>query len=638
MNLTKYFNFKFLKENIKQAKGILIFFTSILPLVTIIYLIAKLSGGNYIYSFKELGILAYLLSFIVPVVIAFVFFGFIFKKKSVDFYLSQPINRKTIFVTNYFGGLTLLFLSIVVSTIIMLVFSFVTPLVLPIPMLIDYFIFFLITYFFMYSVATLAMSLSGNLVTSLIVSILIICMVPFLKMVNEVFVAEYTNTYIYCSSDICKSLSKENKQPEGYNKISVTKDFKNFFLTTPVSYFNNYQTKNVVYTLFVTIIYSVLSFISFNKRKMENNECSFKNNTIYNVVKCLTLLPFAFICFLIIKEFKFTGWLIFIFLTLIYFIVYDLLTKKRIEKFILNFNLFILCMVILHGIYFLWTRVSERDIYLKDIDSITLSYQDDTSSLDTIKNYSNIVIDDKKYIEKLISANFDYSYNYKISYSIELNVGNKTYTSHLNLSEKDNSIKEYIKKNKIKEDISNVDYTKINAILINNQKYDKDNKLLKLLDEAKESINENINFATLNLYYYENHDLKEIEYPVGKSKALATYVSNLFNREFMENLQLNNMSFYGLQNESRDSFEAFKYIINNYQDSASEFINYLEEHENDEVSDKYYFITMYNKNYKTYQYIINDINSFDELYQKILDKYQDDSNVEYFLKESQNRY
>ena len=96
MNLTKYFNLKFLKENIKQAKGILIFFTSILPLVTIIYLIAKLSGGNYIYSFKELGILAYLLSFIVPVVIAFVFFGFIFKKKSVDFYLSQPINRITL--------------------------------------------------------------------------------------------------------------------------------------------------------------------------------------------------------------------------------------------------------------------------------------------------------------------------------------------------------------------------------------------------------------------------------------------------------------------------------------------------------------------------------------------------------------
>ena len=129
MNSTKYFNFKFLKENFKQAKGLLIFFTSVLPLITIIYFIMKLTGRNYVFSFTEFSLITYLLAFIIPFILAFVLFGFVFKKKSVDFYLAQPVNRKTIFVTNFLGGIGLLFSIIFLTTMVMLIFSLTTNLV-----------------------------------------------------------------------------------------------------------------------------------------------------------------------------------------------------------------------------------------------------------------------------------------------------------------------------------------------------------------------------------------------------------------------------------------------------------------------------------------------------------------------------
>lgn len=631
MNLTKYFNFKFLKENFKQAKGILIFFISVLPIITTIYLVFILLGGNYVIYFSELGLISYILAFIVPFVISFILFGFVFKKKSVDFYLSQPVNRKTIFITNFLGGIFILLGIMAITSIIMVIFSLTTNLVMPLSMILDYFIFFVVTYLFMFSVATLAICLSGNLATSLVVTLLILCVVPLLKFANRLFVQDNTKIYAYCSSEVCEALSKENDSPLGYNQIYSITPIEKYMLTTAVSFpfVGKYQTSNVIYTLVIMLIYSSLGYVAFTKRKMENNECSFKSNTIYYAVKCLTLLPFVLLLYRIIASDGFGSWLMLAFLSLIYFFAYDLITKKRIDNFILNFNLFVLSMVAFHGVYFAWSMITNKDIYLKDIDAITVDYQD----------YKDLEITDKNYIERLIASTMGENYRNSLRLTVNVKSANKEFLSHFNIkdSEGNNILEEYIEENNIASDTSKLDYEKIDIAVADQLKVH-DAKLNKLLNDAKNNEAKDRGFTALTLYYYENHELKEIEFPVAKSKELASYVSKLMNQNFIENLNTQSLDFYTYTNYGYvQSLSALEYILDKDKDCRTEIIEFLKEHQNDEVTDKYYYVYVHAK-YDDMRYIINDTEAFDLLYQKILDKYKDDINVQNRLKAAEDEY
>ena len=48
--------------------------------------------------------------YLVPVVLSITLFSFIYKRGSIDFTLSMPINKKQIFLTNTFGGIIIILL------------------------------------------------------------------------------------------------------------------------------------------------------------------------------------------------------------------------------------------------------------------------------------------------------------------------------------------------------------------------------------------------------------------------------------------------------------------------------------------------------------------------------------------------
>ena len=111
MNLTKLFNFKFLKQNFKKSKGLLVLFLSLVPAFT--FLVIMLSGNEIVQEpidQIELSVINILGLFIVPIVLSISLFGYAFKRKSIDFINSMPINRKTIFLTNTLAGIVFLFL------------------------------------------------------------------------------------------------------------------------------------------------------------------------------------------------------------------------------------------------------------------------------------------------------------------------------------------------------------------------------------------------------------------------------------------------------------------------------------------------------------------------------------------------
>ena len=66
MNLTKLFNFNFIKENIKKSIGILLFLFFIIPIVNILYLFNMLNQQIYVINLIDLSKMTYFASFIFP--------------------------------------------------------------------------------------------------------------------------------------------------------------------------------------------------------------------------------------------------------------------------------------------------------------------------------------------------------------------------------------------------------------------------------------------------------------------------------------------------------------------------------------------------------------------------------------------
>ena len=103
MNLTNLFNFKYLVQNLKKSKGLLILLILLVPMFTSLMLLS--AGENYVVSFVELSIVNIIFMYIIPVVLSIALFGYVYKKNSVDFIGSMPLSRKTIFLTNTLGGI-----------------------------------------------------------------------------------------------------------------------------------------------------------------------------------------------------------------------------------------------------------------------------------------------------------------------------------------------------------------------------------------------------------------------------------------------------------------------------------------------------------------------------------------------------
>ena len=63
--------------------------------------------------------------------------------------------------------------------------------------------------------------------------------------------------------------------------------------------------------------------------KMENNNIGFANETLHYVVKTITIIPFAFIVSLFIKEKDLLTGSLIIIVAFIYSIIYDIFTRKN---------------------------------------------------------------------------------------------------------------------------------------------------------------------------------------------------------------------------------------------------------------------------------------------------------------------
>ncbi len=644
MNLMKLFNFNYFKENIRKSKAVLAFFLGVIPLLNILLLIIAIINMNndaVLLDFSALSVITFLGMYVLPLILAYSLFGFIFKRKSVDFVMSKPLSRKTIYFTNILGGLIVLSVFILLNTFIFLLFSIFAPFVIPFSLIIDYMIFWLVSYIFMFSVSVLAMSICGNLISTIVVMFIIVCLVPYLNMVATVFDGLNSSTnYVkisdedfnggyYCGTLECTKHLEKNEYSLYYNVLPSKSNF------APLIFLNNkdtllYSLGSVIKMLILSLLYIFVGFYTFSHRKMENNETSFKSEKMHYIVKIITLLPVSLITYAIIHEAEITGLLISLTIIFIYSIVYDLITRKEIYKFGKSTIISLVFFGIFSGGYGLYHLYrSDKVIELEKFDKITFEYSEYDDTIDIV---------DKDLINRIIVSALKQDGNlYK---NITISTNNKKYNSYVYITEELNQeIKELIE-NKKESELSKLDSKDIiytNDIMV-------DNKLQDLIIDTinKDDFSYTNQNEVVSFYVYDKHNYKEYNIAKGINEKLDNYVLEKLTKKAInivkkhkDKEQIITFAYAGYNNVLDElQSRLFNYVINHNLDS---FLKYLES--NNEYTEDTTKVMIYGST-NSIVLPIGDSDSFKEEFLSYQDKLQDDEDyqqlVENYKKEIQD--
>lgn len=343
MNLTKLFNFKYFKENLKKSKGLVALLLIIVPIFTTLFTVLVVDAADEINvpSMTELIVIDILGMYPIPVLISLVLFGYVYKKKSVDFINSQPINRKTIFITNTIGGILLMALIQAITAICILICGALLPTLVIFPeMILDIFIMMWIAYSFTFVATNIAMSVSGTFPTQVVLTVLILFLLPFC---------------IDCYHDFSNGINFEVINGEKtYNEYVNTDEYYtmpyqmfHMIFSSHTSEFNLYSGKIISRMLVLGVVYYLIGLHLFKNRKMENNEESFFNEKIHIFVKALTILPLLMLLNMADagKEFN----IIAIAIIITYYFIYDFCVKRKM-KLKSSIIYLVLTMAVLQGV------------------------------------------------------------------------------------------------------------------------------------------------------------------------------------------------------------------------------------------------------------------------------------------------
>lgn len=649
MNLTSLFNFNYLKENIKKSKAIILLCMFLLPTISGIILLVKCScGSNFMPSIYEVSGPVLLGMYLVPVILSITLFNFIYKRGSIDFTLSMPINKKQIFLTNTLGGIVIILLMQIINFIITLIISLIySNMVIDYKMLFDILLIYSISYIFVFTSCNIAVSVSSNKITTIVVTLLILFLVPFISTfikTDGFYYNNYGNARIECLNKECTPViyecnslkcknDKRNNIYTGYvNRVSDNNYTMPYKLIAGVflgEEFDSGINVSLLKMVFLSIIYIFVGLILFIKKKFEIVGTSFRSERVHILVRTLTTVPVVCILYVIIKNLGVSShdfFTIILLLVLIftYLIIYDLITRKRVT----NFFKMAICLVIVSsavcivGAFF--DDKKEFEIKVNDIKEITF-VDDNNINIASTKNKDVI-----NYAVSLLLDDNPRGNVYNM-YRIKTKVKGDTYKFTIYVTEDDYN---YINNNLVndKEYLKTLeDYKDSRVFGIGyNDNYTgiKENKKLanmvineyKNTNDVLKNVNENSNeLLDVTLYIYDNYTVRNTIINADNNKELALNIVKYYNtktKEHLDNMTNNdiysydvNNNFYGITDgyNSELYVELGKFIVDNIDNDI-------------DVSKDYEYITIHSS-YGKYIFVTNNV---DEL-NKIMEKYADDT-------------
>lgn len=665
MNLMKLFNLNYLKQNFKKSKVILSIFIGLIPILnTIILIMAFNNSGNYVFNFMEISVINFIGVYVLPVIVSICLFNYIYKKKSVDFINSMPISRKSVFVTNTIFGILIFLSMLLVNVILMIVLTLIFNIPIPISMMFDYLWYWFIVYIFAFSATNLAMTISGNAITQIVVTLLLVFLIPFIHMFTFVL-SEYDGvdrTYLECDKEEC--IPKEyycyddlecniNKDANIY-EINLDKQINNnytslfgYFYTMFIGEYSSIiNIVSVIKMIGLSIIYTIVGYVLFVRRKMEVSETTFKNIHVHNIVKSLTLVPVVAMAYVICKNADFISILFVLVIILIYYFVYDLITKKSISNIKLSLIYFVFVvsgLIVFYSVVEMaGDRVEKEILKYTDIESVAVDISVGSSGY-----YGNdmdkIYINNKELIELVIDNSFDTFDDVVRDQYLEVYLKDKN----------DNEYKSFVRMNKedyykvidllsLNKDYvnyyKNIDLDKVYAVKVGNSLYNRKDadavlklvneslsnlSLKELLDLQKKYNSVSDNFY-ISLYTYQEHDSREFRINGYINYSLLNSIVNSNNSLLKKNISYiipDDYYIYYSDMYVVDNFEIDYYVLRNAKNDIYNFI--LEEVEKD-VNMRSEFVTLeISLDYNTYLFTTNNVQGFKEILDKKYEEVKD---------------
>ena len=637
MNLKTFFNKNYFKENIRKSKGLLAFFLGLVPLINIIVFIVVLTNGNNtLVDFNSLSIVTYLGLFFIPVVLSISLFGFIFKKKSVDFIMSKPISRKSIFLTNTIGGIALIILFMLLNTLISGLFALLSPsLVIPFNLLLDYFIFWTISYIFLFIVSNLCVSLAGNFIMSLILIVIVICFIPFTHITQYFFSDYYSyDNYIKCTDEACTPDSYycyddeeclEHLANDEYS-LYLSRKFTHHY-TAPLLITDSgtlYNGISLMKMIILSVIYMVIGYFIFKHRKMENNETDFRSEFAHYFVKTITLIPVCLLAYLILLETDAIGWLISLAIILIYYIVYDLIVRREIYKFRKSILIALISFGIIIGGYTAFDHLTYKSKIIEKIDKIVLN-----------ESWDNLEVTDPDLINQMIKTSLtslgDLYYT-----DATLISNNKTCSFMLNTTDElEAKINQLVIENN-KKKIEKFMYDSIDYIEYQNTRIPVTKKLKEIIKNNVNDIiaNYEANSGLITIYDYQHHHYETVSIPARSNSELYNIVITEQNKKFIKELEKyeGNLDI-ALNVDNFDVFTeedlyVFSYVVNS---NKASFINYMKNENDIDIKGDNATIALYTNNY--IRGTISDLKEFKQEFDTYKEKVKDNPEYQSLINE-----
>lgn len=630
MNLTKLFNFDFLLQNLKKSKMILTIFMLVVPLFTTIILTAS---SYQTYNFFELSWVNIIGMYIVPFIFSLCLFGYVYKKNSVDFMCSMPISRKTMFFTNTLGGILLILITQLITLICtFIVASFSHSIIFP-ALIWDIFLYQFIAYTFVFTASNLAMSLSGNTMTQIVVTMLIVFVVPVITL--------YLSSVVYTFAHVGENLD-------------IMQEFKVAY-TAPANVFGldySYSSKSIIKMFVLIVIYTIIAYVLFKKRKMEMATESFISQKMHLLIKSFTLLPFIVILLLINEYSGGSEWLVFwSAVILIYWFLYDLVTNKKI-KLMKNILVLLIGSAVIGG-----TLIFTEFVINKRFDSYKMS---DVTKLEikSVKGDYIYKIEDRELINRILNI----GYNTDAKKSDDLNEEEestlKLYTldgtAVFNNIEKFNAritidsafipeLENYKVERKVKKVNKDIKILIDSRIANKEQKRKIENMLKEVKSEEKEYeyassfYHRYIKSDIFKAYAYKEHKLYEYDYSLEDMPELARYLNELSNDAAYKYLNtINNADGYRIDYNVCNEYDI---ALDNYIElSKNQLKKFILSNKDENVDINKQYVKIIIRDYKSdfcAYFITNKVDEVIDIL-KENDEYNIDSYMEYEMEIDEN--
>lgn len=643
MNLKKLFNAKYLFQNMKKSAQVLAIFVGLIPVLNTIILLLSITSSENGYMASLEGISAFTMvgMFILPFILALCFYDFMFKKKSVDFIGSMPISKKSIFVTNTLGGWMIIAAMLLITAVLMWFTSiFFVNVYIPIPMLFDYFILSFVGYLFVYSAVTLAFSISGNMITGLAVTLLLLFFLPFLRSYTyEKIDVSQGNAYIACSSESCQPKAYECYSDMTFCLNHTLKDEYQFYLyesddthtyTLPYSMIGSmfgfvdsddlivFDSKQLAMTFLLTIVYTIVGFFIFRKRKLEISETSFGNFYFHLFVKFLTMVPICIFTYEVIQGGSIYV-LIFVFiLLLVYYFVFDLITRKKIEKIQKQLGYFLLSIIAVFIYCFGIDHVNREtvDVILpqEKIEKIEY-YENSYASILGLGQYDITDRDTIAYVLSLLTTNVMENDSY-YSAEITIHAGGKEYKTNIQLTKEEAILLKEKARNQetVKEAYS---FDHVYALKVNG-KYLEKSLRKDLITEVKSALDSmtvgdiiptRCSVDTYVYFYeYKNHDVQETVVSSCISKTLQQKIAEYTNQKLLIDF-ISDADFLPYVSYKDD--EITSWLLNYYEYEVS---NFIKQHIEDSVDVEKEVLTLHLGYYSYASNVCFYTNAVEEFY------------------------